>query len=755
MTEKAIEKGVTLSEQNKGIRPNGTDNHTKGHPTMNYIAFNQIPETLKDFNNWVAWKLIDGKKIPINPDTGEWVSSTATESWTDFATVEKACKSGNYDGIGFMFSNSPVVGVDIDDCIKNGVVCQTAKEIIEGLDSYTELSPSGSGVHILFMGQDVKALKATEKRLQALDITDCKTIEIYSTARYFTITGHLYDNKPNHSVIMPVLGKQEQYFNNLYHRLAPPQIDHHSETVELPTVSDTEALERARKSPNFEKLWNGDTSAYNNDHSSADMALMNILAIATRKNAEQMERLFYQSGLGQRKKAKRADYMQRTINRAIEDTTIMKENIQANHSEKVIPIEEGQKNIPIKWVTVNEYGLPLKEDWRNIKALTDHLGISIRFNMFTRTVDIKVPDQTETLQADTYIADIRALCAEHKYRLSTQDTKAGLYAIADRNRYNPLRDYLNKVYSNWDGKDHIQDVFSRITIDPTSKQYHDLYKTLIKKWLVQCVAMAFNDGETMSQGILIFTGDENIGKTSFVFAISPYPEWAQTNLRLSEWENKDDLLLLAGIWLPEYGEIGDTVAKSRNTNRLKNFITAKVDEYRPPYRADKVRYPRMASLFGTNNDAQFLDSLVGNRRYWVIPIERLDFEHNPIDKNQLWATVMHEWKNGYSFRLTREEQAELESQHLDNVYVTEEEQSLLDSFEWSEQDMTRWTWFNASEINHLLINRCSSVRKLGAVLARSKIFRNGLKLERRRIGSRGYVYLMPPKKITIQGLNNC
>lgn len=429
----------------------------------------------------------------------------------------------------------------------------------------------------------------------------------------------------------------------------------------------------------------------------------------------------------------------------VEDT--MKSVIKNTESkpEKIISIEEGKKNAPIKWATVNEYGNPLKEDWRNIDALCQSLGISIRFNLFTREVEVKMPNQRTNLQPDTYTTLIRGECARKGFKVPSKDVRAGICTIADLNPYNPIKEYLESVSKKWDGQDHVQDVIDRIEFDRTKNQNIKLCKTLIRKWLVQCVALAYNEGNTMGQGMLIFTGPENIGKSSFITSLLPNQDWGQINLRLSEWENKDDLIMFSGNWLIELGEVGDTIAKRRNTNRLKNLITSKVDEYRPPYHADKVKYPRLTSMYGTNNNCDFLDSLTGNRRYWVVAVTWLDFENNPIDKDQLWATVVNEWASGYSFRLTPEEQSELEKQNLDNMEIKEEEQAVLDSYNWDEPDKTKWHWRNASQINAELINKCKDIQNLGRVLSRSKIFLNGKTLEKKRTGNRGAVYLVPPQ----------
>ncbi len=77
-----------------------------------------------------------------------------------------------------MFSNSPYVGIDIDHCIKDGVYSDLAKDVIALFQSYTEISPSGTGVHIICKGQLISSGKKNSQL----------GLEVYDTGRYFTVT---------------------------------------------------------------------------------------------------------------------------------------------------------------------------------------------------------------------------------------------------------------------------------------------------------------------------------------------------------------------------------------------------------------------------------------------------------------------------------------------------------------------------------------------------------------------------------------
>ena len=113
--------------------------------------FKNIPDELKRLPNWVVWGMKNKKnriaKVPYNPITGYGANVTKAESWVDYQTAID--NSSRYSGIGFVLTDTPYVGIDIDDCITEKGVAAKAQEIIRECKSYTEISTSGNGVHII------------------------------------------------------------------------------------------------------------------------------------------------------------------------------------------------------------------------------------------------------------------------------------------------------------------------------------------------------------------------------------------------------------------------------------------------------------------------------------------------------------------------------------------------------------------------------------------------------------------------------
>jgi hypothetical protein len=269
---------------------------------------------MKDLEQWVCWRLEerDGKptKVPYNPLTCKKADSTDSETWADHSTAVKVCNEHGYDGIGFVFTeNDDLAGVDLDGCLdpETGEIVGWAREIIEELDSYTEISPSGTGVHILVKGE----LPSGRNRRGRF--------EAYDRGRFFTVTGRHLEGTPKtiesrqerlRSVARRVLGESE----NENGRKVNGRVDN--------GLSDDELIRKALFASNrerFARLWSGDTSGYGS-HSEADLALCGMLAFWTGGDPTRMDTLFRSSRL-YREKWERADYRNGTISEALSGKT--------------------------------------------------------------------------------------------------------------------------------------------------------------------------------------------------------------------------------------------------------------------------------------------------------------------------------------------------------------------------------------------------------------------------------------------------
>lgn len=295
------------------------------------LDISKIPEELKMRRQWVLWRLENRKgqttKIPYQV-TGQRVDTTNPSTWNDFEKVKEIFKyqPNTYSGLGFVFSeDDPYVGVDLDGCVdEKGKISGDAQEIIDDLDSYTELSQGGKGLHIIVKGTKL----GPRSRI--------KNYEIYDKEHYFCFTGaHL---EGAYSFIQ----ENQKGLNLVYERIFP---DHkHFEKLPSPTLgglSDQDVINKASSAKNgfkFFDLYNGDWDKYFTSQSEADQSLCNLVAFYT-KDFDQINRVFRSSQL-YREKWDRLDYCSMTINKAIVD---VKESYGGKPGEKV-SAQSGRKS---------------------------------------------------------------------------------------------------------------------------------------------------------------------------------------------------------------------------------------------------------------------------------------------------------------------------------------------------------------------------------------------------------------------------
>lgn len=254
-------------------------------------SYEKIPQELKALPNWICWDAVPNekcgkmKKVPINARTGGGAMSNNPSTWCDFDTALRA--SQNHSGIGFMFGGCPYFGVDIDGkeeelaAYRRGDSGNIISEFISTLQSYTEVSQSGKGIHIICKG----SLPKRGRRRGA--------VEMYEDGRFFVMTGNScseYEGIAECTESIKPL--HEKYIGG--GREPKPQARH---VPALDTADDIiRAAASAKNGAKFMTLYGGDISGYTSP-SEADMAFCNMLAFWTGCDADKMDVIFRSSGL--------------------------------------------------------------------------------------------------------------------------------------------------------------------------------------------------------------------------------------------------------------------------------------------------------------------------------------------------------------------------------------------------------------------------------------------------------------------------
>lgn len=164
--------------------------------------YKHIPTELQMEKAWVnVWNT---SKIPMQSTVKKAASTSNPNTWSTFEEAVLAVKQGIYDGIGYVFHDTDLIGIDIDDGFSDGFLNPLASDIIKQCNTYTEKSRSGRGVHILLKG--TLPFKGKNNR---------KAVEIYKTSRFFIMTGKVLifsEIVKNQSAINYVV---EKYFSDI------------------------------------------------------------------------------------------------------------------------------------------------------------------------------------------------------------------------------------------------------------------------------------------------------------------------------------------------------------------------------------------------------------------------------------------------------------------------------------------------------------------------------------------------------------
>ena len=163
--------------------------------TVSPPQWDNLPAACRILPNWLQWKFgkRDGKitKMPVDR-FGKLASSTAPHTWCHLDEARKALESGIGDGIGFVFTRaSGITGIDLDHCrdASTGEIDAWAEAYLNRLNSYSEISPSGEGIHILVKGALPSGVDGKRKNFAGDGYRPKAGIEMYCSGRYFTMTG--------------------------------------------------------------------------------------------------------------------------------------------------------------------------------------------------------------------------------------------------------------------------------------------------------------------------------------------------------------------------------------------------------------------------------------------------------------------------------------------------------------------------------------------------------------------------------------
>ncbi|WP_419962159.1 phage/plasmid primase, P4 family [Psychrobacillus sp. BM2] len=343
----------------------------------NPYNFNEIPAELKALPQWILWKSEKKgsryTKVPYQSD-GKMAQASNRSTWSTFATAVKFYLDGDYDGIGFVFSRQDnYIGIDIDKCVTDGKTNTFSTEIIDTLDSYTEFSPSGEGIHIIVKGNLPQNVIGTGRK------NTQHGLEIYAHGRYFTFTGNKENANEVYERTDELAEVFEQYFDDSDIQGRVNLAEFEKDEIKLSNESLWEKMFRSKNGDEIRSLYNG--NLLKEDHSGSDLALSNHLAFWTGKSATRMDSMFRETGLMRDKwdvihfSDTGETYGERTIAEAISSTNTTILDNKQQYEEFSFDFHNGEAEVvedkPKKKFRLNELG--------NAERIANEYGHIIRY----------------------------------------------------------------------------------------------------------------------------------------------------------------------------------------------------------------------------------------------------------------------------------------------------------------------------------------------------------------------------------------
>jgi len=718
-------------------------------PEVLALSLNNIPQDLQAMDRWVLWKNVqrskpNGEKVwakmPLSAKGGAG-SSTDSTTWVSFGAAVDEYLLGDYDGIGIVLGGA-LHGIDLDDCRDpvTGSLSELAKETLDRVEGYAEVSPSGTGLKIF-----------TTTNLDGSRTKKEAGVELYKDGRYFTVTGHSINGHSSMPMLPQDLGWMvekvwgdvlsagadagEDAFANLKSTLDGWDLERVVDEVLVHLDPDTgygdwlkigAALHhQSGGDPEWLDAWDNWSAASGKwvEGYCAEKWESFSTARATGRGAITLASLLHITK-DKREVAKldKRDEAMRLVMDMVEncaDVRQLQEKIAAGiaHTAEVSDVEREQLAVAIQskakdlgtklplstvrgwvrarvkvsggFVNLNDEGYPLCT-LPNFYVLMDKLGYSVRYNVIKKAIELLIPNTAFTRDNRDNAAISHVLSECETVRMPTKHVSQFLITLADKNQYNPVVMWIES--KEWDGVSRLDDFYATVRVPAGGEK---MKRKLMRKWLIQAVAAAFSPDGIAGQGILTFVGPQNIGKTTWFQRLAPASLDAVLTGHTLDMRSKDSIFIALSYWIVELGELDATFSKSE-ISALKSFTTQAMDKLRRPYAATESNFGRRTVFGGTVNESQYLNDPTGNRRFWSIEVDGFDLDSG-IDMQQLWAEVKGLWASGENWALNMQEMGELNIHNEEFTVVDPIEERLAAAFNWSELGLGNDLWVTATD----------------------------------------------------------
>jgi len=668
--------------------PKYTLNHDKTFLKQTAINLETLPQQLKHQSSWLLWtpktNNTNPEKIIKAPIGGtNWQNKT-----DDYAKViAKYTKQIKIKptGIGFVFNRwHPYIVIDIDSLNSKANL-----DLIVKLNSYTEYSPSLKGVHVWVQLASLDDKDSLESNYGGKQFLKKHKRDLFISSGYVTMTGNPYLTTNARSTLKAHIDQDikiytYQELTNILSKYFNPKlrvITTNKEATDDSQGNLDPALNYSRKR----------TKAV-----TAEVARLLLRKIDVRTLTDDIfDRVYHPIHLAildpQCRDEARTPWL--TICQAIhhnfqggQDGILLlhewskkgdKYDKSALNSVYESFSVEPQFLNPVKPVTIASLISLVKAQTPEFVDTTpkgkplgtlDNLNIFFKFfkyrfkyNVITMDTEIAFPEKIcDTLRIphepiaslDTATRIISSELLKLGFTTNQYSSLRGsIEDHAKRYPFNPIEEYFKNLKHIYDPKKNpFADLMKTIKLQKHAQPppHTKAINLFFRKWLIQVAAAACTSNtysDRIFNNLLIFTGDQGIGKTKWVQAL--FPKKIQSfcagsgslDVHSFRTDRVKQAMELQGTLICNINEI-DTLFQPKKYSAFKQLLDENTNKMVMPYGRQAVTMIRRTVFIGSTNRDDFLVDHTGNRRIAIIPTESLDYDHT-IDLDQLWAHVMH------------------------------------------------------------------------------------------------------------------
>lgn len=327
-----------------------------------------------------------------------------------------------------------------------------------------------------------------------------------------------------------------------------------------------------------------------------------------------------------------------------------------------------------------------------LRDATEWKGV-LAFNEFTlHAVTRRSPPWAKEPDANwTDVDDIRAAdwLQHHGINVNSHTTSEAVQAVAEQNRFNPIKDYLDRVAKNWDREPRLDTwLTDYLGVDET-----EFTKAVGARWMISAVARIFQPG-CQADHVLLLEGEQGKRKSTALHTLAG-TDWFTDHI--SDIDSKDARMELHGVWIVELGELASI--RRADLEKVKTFITATHDNFRPPYGRRVQRVPRTNVFTGSTNAKTPFTDPTGSRRFWPVRCGHIDTDKIFDDRDQLWGEACVRYRQREPWWLDTDELTKLATDEQDDRY----EQGVWDEIilKWIENPTPRM-WKDDKGDEHII-----------------------------------------------------